>query len=122
MNDAKNKISIHPGYVLVERPQNHTVLLADQPTFLREVASVCEAASCGAVLIRGTSTKVKLSIMDVYELGKRIAGLGLQIAIVESHDASSSRVEFLESAATIRGGAIKFFDNEQHAKDWLGVS
>lgn len=61
-------------------------------------------------------------MIEIYDLGHEIAKLGLQIAIVELHDALTENVEFLEDVVTNRGGPIQFFNNEQDAKDWLGIS
>ena len=63
-----------------------------------------------------------LGTYGVFELGREIAKSGLRIAVVESHDAPNENVRFLENVATNRGGPIQFFDNEQHAKDWLGIT
>lgn len=122
MAGSEQKISIQTNYVLVERPPGYEVVLADQPASLLEWSRVCESAGCKKVLVLGHNTKVRLSLMDIFELGQRVANLGLQIAVVESHDASASSVEFLESVATIRGGPLKFFADEQSAKDWLEIS
>ena len=74
------------------------------------------------MLVLGPRTKVTLSTSDIYNLGKEIAKLGLQMAIVELHDAPIGKVKFLESVVANRGVSIQFFDNEHNAKDWLGIS
>ena len=86
------------------------------------MSEICKTSGCNNVLVVGQNTNVRLSLMDIFELGQKIAGLSLRIAVVETHDASKSSVEFLESVATIRGGPPKFFGDEQSAKDWLGIS
>jgi hypothetical protein len=65
---------------------------------------------------------VYLAAFDIYDLGKDIAETDLQLAMVESHDASAEQVEFLENVAVNRGGSIQFFDTEEEAKSWLGVT
>ena len=60
-------------------------------------------------------------MVDIFNLGQEIANLGLRIAVVESHNASNKDVKFLETVVKNRGGPIQFFDNEQDAKDWLGI-
>ena len=85
------------------------------------MATACKEASCRKVLIVGPDTKVKLSVVDILELGRRIADLGLEIAVVESHDASKEDVEFLENVAWNRGGVIQFFATQSAAREWLGV-
>lgn len=74
------------------------------------------------MLILGPRTKIRLSVQNIFDLGQEIAKLGLRIAVVESHDAQEENVKFLEDVVTNRGGSIQFFDNEQHAKDWLGIT
>ncbi|MCZ6898348.1 MAG: hypothetical protein O7D95_06565 [Betaproteobacteria bacterium] len=122
MDNSEHKISIQPGYVLVERSQDYKVVLSEQPAKLMEMSAACKEAGCRKVLILGHRTKVRLSTQEIFELGKEIAKLSLQIAVVELHDASKENVEFLENVVVNRGVPIQFFDNEQDAKDWLEVS
>ena len=122
MNNSEHRISIQPGYVLVERPPNFEVIWSEQPALLMELSTFCEASDCRKVIVLGPRTKVKLSTIEAFDLGQEIAKLGLRIAVVELHDASKEKVEFLENVATNRGGPIQFFDSEQQAKDWLGIS
>ena len=121
MATSEQKISVQPGYLLVERPQDYEVVWSEQPARLMEISAACKEAGCRKVLILGPRTKVRLSVLDIFDLGQEIAKFGLRIAVVELHDASNENVEFLENAATNRGGPIQFFDNEQDAKDWLGI-
>ena len=122
MDNSEHKISIQPGYVLVERSQDYKVVWSEQPAKLMEIWAACKEVGCQKVLILGPRTKVRLSMLDIYKLGKEIAKMGLQIAVVELHDAPIRKVKFLESVASNRGVPIQFFDNEQYAKDWLGIS
>ena len=122
MDNSEHKISIQPGYVLVERSQDYKVVLSEQPAKLMEMSTACKEAGCRKVLILGPRTKVRLSTQEIFDLGKEIAKLSLQIAVVELHDASKENVEFLENVVVNRGVPIQFFDNEQDAKDWLVVS
>ena len=121
MGTSEYKISIQPGYLLVERPQGYEVVWGEQPARLMEISAACKEAGCRKVLILGPRTKVRLSVSDIFDLGKEIAKLGLRIAVVELHDASNEDVEFLEHVAMNRGGPIQFFGNEQDAKVWLGI-
>ncbi len=121
MGNLDYKMSIQPGYVLVERPQDYKVVLNEQAAVLMEMSTACKEAGCRKVLILGPKTKVRLSVPDIYDLGQEIAKLGLRIAVAESHDASKENVRFLENVVTTRGRPIQFFDNEQDAKDWLGI-
>ena len=122
MGSSKQKISIQPGYVLVERAKNYQVIGSEQTVALMQISAACEEAGCQKVLVLGSKTKVRLSTQDIFDLGEGIAKLGLQIAVVESHDASTKDVKFLEQVVENRGGPLRFFDREQDAKEWLGLS
>ena len=122
LDNSDYKMSIEPGYVLLERPPNYEVELNEQPEVLADISAFCKAVSRRKVLIRGPRTKVNLSGMDIMDLGKEIAKLDLQIAVVESHDASNEDVSFLQNVVWNRGGSIKFFESEMEAKYWLRIS
>ena len=122
MGKSEYQISIQPDCVLVERAQDYEVVLSEQPAMLMAISESCKKAGCRKVLILGPRTKVRLSLQDVFDLGQEIAKLGLRIAVVESHDAPEEKVKFLENVVTNRGDLIQFFDSEQHAKDWLGIT
>ncbi len=62
------------------------------------------------MLVLGAKTKFKLALLEIYDLGSEIANLHLQIAMVESHDASDEDVSFLENIVANRGGPVRFFD------------
>jgi hypothetical protein len=74
------------------------------------------------VLIVGPGTKVRFSVLDVYDLGKQIGEMGLQVAVVEVHDTEEDNVEFPECVASIRGTMLQFFDNQEDAIHWLESS
>ncbi len=122
MTKVDFKISVQPDYVLVERSENYEIVLNEESAELKEMSAACKKAACRKVLIVGPKTKVRLSAFEIFELGNRIANLGLEIAVVESHDASDDDVEFLENVAWNRGGVIQFFDTQTAAKEWLGVA
>ena len=88
---------------------------------LTEIDSACKESGCSKALILGPNTKVNLPADSIFELGKKIAEMGLQLAFVESHDASDKDVQLFKNVAQNRGGAIQFFDNILDAKDWLCV-
>ena len=121
MDNSKQKISIQTGYVLIERSQDYKVVWSEQLAKLMEMSAACKEAGCQKVLILGPRTKVRLSTTEIFDLAKQIAKLDLQIAVVEFHDAPIGKVRFLESVVKNRGVPIKFFDNEQDAKDWLKI-
>jgi len=122
MGNADYKISIQSDYVLVERSKGYEVVLNEMPAMLTELSAACNEANCRKVLILGPRTKVRLETLDIYDLGEQIASSRLQIAIVESHDASADDENFLETVVFNRGGPLQFFINEEEAKDWLGIS
>ena len=121
MENLDQTISIRPDYVLVERPPGYEVVLSEQASALLELSTACIKAECKKVLILGPRTKMSLTAFDILELGAEIAKLDLQLAIVELHNASDDAVSLLESAAQNRGGAVRFFDGVEDAKDWLGI-
>lgn len=122
MGNAKYRMSLQPGYVLVERPPDYEVVSDDMPEFLTEMSAFCDEAGCRKVLILGPKTQVDLSTLDLFELGEEIASSRLQIAMVESHDASDKDENFLETVVFNRGGPFQFFDTEDDAKHWLESS
>ena len=122
MGNLEQQISIQPGYVLIERPSDYEVDWTEQPAELKKISAFCKETGCRKVLVLGPRTKVTLSAVEVFKLGEEIAKLALQIAVVELHDASKENVKFLENVVINRGVPIQFFDNEQDAKDWLGIT
>ena len=122
MGKSDYKISIRPEYVLVERPRDYEVVLDEMPAMLSELSAVSKEAGYRKVLIIGPKTHVSLETMDIYDLGDQIATTRLQIAIVESHDASDDDENFLETVVFNRGGPLQFFIDEEEARNWLEVS
>jgi len=114
-------LSLQNGYILVERPPDYEVVLSEQPAMFEAISAACEQAGCRKVLIMGSRTKVSLEPFDIFELGKSIAKLQVQLAMVEAHDATTEEVNFLENVAWNRGGEIRFFDTVDAAREWLGV-
>ena len=119
MNNPGYIVSLRSGYVLVERRPGYRVVLSEMPAFLREISAFCDEARCRKVLLVGPSTSVDLSTLDLYDLGEQIAGSRLQIAIVESHDASDEDETFLETVVFNRGGPLQFFATAEDAEHWL---
>ena len=119
MGHSDHNISIQPGYVLVERPEDYKVASNEVPAMLMEISVFCKEAGCQKVLILGPKTKVDLSILDIYDLGEQISELHLQIAMVESHDATDDDESFLETVVFNRGGPLQFFHTKNEAEDWL---
>lgn len=122
ISNSDYKISIQPDYVLIERPLGYEVVLSEQAAMLKEVSTFCKEAGCTKVLVLGPKTKVNLTVVDIYGFGREAAKLRLQVAVVESHDASKKNVSFLETVMRNRGGSIQFFDTEKKAKEWLAFS
>jgi hypothetical protein len=121
MGQSAQVISTHHDHILIERAPGYEVAIDEQPEALMELSAACEKAGCKKVLLVGPRTRVGLSAFDILDLGKEIARIGVQMAIVEIHDASDDAVSLLESAASNRGGAIQFFDNTRDAKQWLEI-
>jgi hypothetical protein len=119
MGNSDYRISIQPGYVLVERPEDYEIASNKVPAMLMEMSVFCKDAGCQKVLILGPKTKVDLSTLDIYDLGEQISELHLQIAVVESHDASDDDESFLETVVFNRGGPLQFFHTKKEAEDWL---
>jgi hypothetical protein len=122
MGNSDYKMSIQPGYVLLERPPDYEVTMNEQPAMLTDMSAFSKTASRRKVLILGPKTIVNLSANDILDLGKEIAKLNLRIAVVESHDASNEDVDLLEKVVWNRGGSIRFFNSEMEAKYWLQIS
>jgi len=121
MANSDQTISIANGYVLVERPPEFEVHLSEQLAALKKMAALCNKAGTRKVLVVGSRTKVMLSKLDIYNLGKLIAKFMLHVAIVELHDVSVEEEQFLENVTSNRGKPLKFFDNINEAKIWLKV-
>jgi hypothetical protein len=113
------KLSIQPDHLLVERPPGYQVVLNQQLAMLAELSAVAKEAGRRNVLVLGTDTDVQLSVRDIYTFAEEAAKLRLRVAVVESHDASTRDVNFLENVMWNRGGSIRFFDSEDAARDWL---
>ena len=122
MGKSDYKMSVQDGYVLVERPENYEVVANELPAMLTDLSTFCDKAGCQKALVLGPKTKVDLALLEIYDLGSDLAELHLQIAMVESHDASDEDVSFLENVVANRGGPIRFFNTEKEAKNWLGIS
>ena len=119
MNDSTQTISIHPDYVLVERPVDYEVVLDEQLQALEELSARCRSAGCNKVLVIGPRSYIRLSAFDFLELGREIAERKLQFAFAELHDASDDAVVLLESVVANHGGAARFFDCVEDARAWL---
>jgi hypothetical protein len=115
-------ISTQQNYVLVERLGFYEVDLNVVPVMLAEIAAACEKAGCSKVLLLGRETKVNLSPSQILRLAEQISESNLQIAVVESHDATHQEVSFLRAIVLTRGRPIQFFDSELDARKWLGIS
>ena len=69
MSDPEYAISILPGYVLVEDPPNYDVIWSEQPLKLQAISAACSEAGYRKVLIRGSKSNVKLTVMEFFKLG-----------------------------------------------------
>jgi hypothetical protein len=121
MEKSAQTISTRRDHILIERAPGYEVSIDEQSEVLLELSAACEKAGCNKVLVVGPRARVVLSAFDILDLGKAIAKIGVQMAIVELHDASTDAASLLETAVSNRGGAIRFFDNTRDAKQWLEI-
>lgn len=121
MTDPDYTISLQAGYVLVEDPPVYEVVLSEQLPKFKAISEVCAKVKCNKVLVRGETTKVRLTTVEMMDLGKEIARLGLRIAFVLTHDASQDNERFIIDVASAYGSPIQFFAHEEEAKAWLEV-
>ena len=121
MSDPDYVISIQHGYVLVEDPPNYEVLWSEQPRKLQAVAAACSEAGTRKVLVRGTNAKVRLTTAELFAFGESVGELKLRIAVVNLDDAPVEDSKFFENVANNRGSHLGLFDNEEDAREWLGI-
>jgi hypothetical protein len=117
----QDHIVIERGYVRIEEPSGFEVILEEQKFRLQVVAAACRDANTNKVLINGPATKVSLSAIELLELAEKIAELKLQVALVVNTDISSGLESFFVEMASDRGSPMRFFENEEAAKDWLNI-
>ena len=121
MSVSELGIKIESGYVLVEDPPDFVVVWSEQPDRLQAISDVCSEAGVRKVLMLGGNTHVQLAINEVLYLGREIGKHNLTVAVVNRHDAPDEYLSLVEDVAINRGGSIRFFQNEQDAKDWLDI-
>lgn len=121
MSDPDYVISIQPGYVLVEDPPDYEVVWSEQPRKLQAIAAACSEAGTRKVLVRGTNAKVRLTTTELFAFGEAVGELKLKIAVVNRDDAPVEDSRFLENVANNRGSHLGLFDNEEEAREWLGI-
>ena len=114
MGKAAVTMSAQASYVLVERAPGAEIVLDEQTVMLKELSTFCADVDMRKVLLVGKDVKINLRALDIHTLGKEIAKLHLQIAVVESHDASDEDVRFLENVSTNRGA--------RHANPFVRIS
>lgn len=119
MPEPKQTISVQAGYVLVERSEGYEVNAEEVPATLTKIHNACEMAGCYKVLVDGPNTRVRLSTFDMYRFGELIVQLGLKLAIIENHDATSDDERFLENVTNNRGQPMRFFKSRSEAVQWL---
>ncbi len=120
MSDLDNLV-IEQGYVRIEEPPGFEVILEEQKFRLQVIAAACRDSNTNKVLINGPATTVNLSAIELLELAKEIAKLKLQVALVVNTDISSGLESFFVEMASNRGSPMRFFENEEAAKDWLNI-
>lgn len=86
-------ITREQGYIRAERPAKYSVGPGGESDLLEKLVEECHAARCQNVLVLGSDIRIRLSTMDVLELGAEIADTRLNIAVVETHNAAQEDVD-----------------------------
>ena len=121
MSKPNYVVSIQPGYALVEDPPNYDLIWSEQPRKLQAIAAACAEADTRKVLIRGTNVNVKMTPVEFFAFGEAVGKLNLKIAVVTHIDAPGVDARLFENVTANRGSHMLLFDNEQDARDWLGI-
>ncbi len=119
--DDPYSIRIEKDHVLIVDPPDYEVHWSEQQNKLIEISAACQEAGSQKVLVRGTTTKVKLTRMQMFEMAKEVARRQLVIAFVLHHDASVDDERFFENVANNRGAPVAFFTEETEARNWLRI-
>ena len=119
--DRNFSITPHDSYLRIE-PDNEFVLKKEQESdFIKMVRRVCRTVFCHNVLICRDLFCGRSDTLELLEFGCEIAASRIVFAVVGSPDHYTTDKEFLENVVWNRGGAIRFFGDEQDALAWLGV-
>lgn len=119
MNDSGYAIHVEPGCVIVNEAPNYVVRWPDQKEMLAETVEACQQAQTSRVLILGSTTRVEMSQLELFEMAKEVARLQLTVAIVSQHDATETDAQFFGNVASNRGAPVAFFESESDARTWL---
>lgn len=122
MTTSDYRISVLEDHIFVERAAGARVVAAEQAVMIHDIMDTCRQSGCKNVLLTGARVKIDMSTLDLLQLGNEVANSRLRIAVVEEHDASAEDTSFLENVAWNRGGLIRFFDNLDAARRWLGIT
>lgn len=115
------RFNVEECYVRVYRSGGGRCSPEHELQFLRSLTEICNESSRHNVLLVGSGPKADLSALDLLELGRAISESGLNIAAVCNQNIVEEDAEFLQDIVWNRGGAIRFFIDEQAALEWLGV-
>jgi len=118
---VKYGISLQPGYVLVEDPPKYDVVWSEQPEKLQAIADACAEVGTNKVLMIGGETSVQLVIVEVLYLAREVGKHKLTVGVVNQHDAPKEFVSLLKDVSKNLGSPVRFFKEEQDARDWLEV-
>lgn len=113
--------NVEDGYIRVYRSSTGICSPEHELQFLRSLAEICGQSDRNNVLLIGSGPKADLCALDLLELGRAISVSGLNIAAVCNRNIVDEDAEFLQDIVWNRGGAIRFFAEEQPALEWLGV-
>ena len=115
------RFTVEDGYVRVYRSSSGVCSPEHELQFLRSLGDICVQSERNNVLLIGSGPQADLSALDLLELGRAISESGLNIAAVCNRNIVNEDAEFLQDIVWNRGGAIRFFDDEQPALEWLGI-
>ena len=126
MHDEMDSLKIEKkeGYLLVVFPPYHSVEVFEK--YFSEIYEAVDKYNAARVFMDLTSTKEKVPILELYELGCYMAEKNMdkkpRIAGVCSKEAAYSD-KFFQNVVRNRGvDLLRFVENHEDAFDWLEVS
>ena len=93
---------------------------ADIVAALKEILIIRQQENLNNILCNQRQLQVSPSIMTIFDTACRFADVpfnGMKLAIVR--ESMPEKMPFFETAATNRARAVKVFDNDEEAKQWL---
>jgi len=107
-------INVHIG-IAAEGDDEHW-----QAEYWRQLQVACKEHDTCRVLVEGHSPKVELTSEEVVEAGQRTATVPhLWMAFCLEGWEPTAQSELYEAVAASRGVRVKFFNDREHALNWL---